>query len=73
MRKNKLVGYKIKHLAWESNKLKKIKKSLTVHMDGPLPRELSDRILPRTDAHQQSERTAPVGTITQWTIISDPN
>jgi len=56
--RQRLTGYRVKKLPWESNKLKKIKKKLDRAYCSSLTRRARDRVLPRREA-ARSQRAAP--------------
>ena len=50
----KVVGYKVKTLGWESRNLRKIKKKLDKAYNKSLTKRARDRVLPRTVAEDFS-------------------
>ena len=68
--RRKLIGYKVKHFAWESSKLKKIKGKLDRAYRRSLTRRALDRVLPRNISDTLSDREPP-NEIPQWGISID--
>lgn len=63
----RVVKYSRRKLSWESKKLKKIKKKLDKAYNKALTKRAKERILPRVDANEPSEREAPDG-LPEWAI-----
>jgi hypothetical protein len=68
--RNKVVGYKVKRLSWESSKLRKIKKALDKTMREGQSQRARDRALPRTDHEEKSTRLPPEG-FPEWPISQE--
>ena len=66
----KVVGYKVKRLGWQSRNLRKIKKKLDKAYNKPLTKRARDRILPRTVAEDFSPQQPPAGhdSLPEWAV-----
>ena len=59
----RITCYKVRHLPWESNRLKKIKKKQRKNKE-----RAKGRILRREEAPLPSERACPLGKFPEWAI-----
>ena len=66
----KVIGYKVKRLGWESRNLRKIKKKLDKAYNKSLTKRARDRVLPRTVAEDFSSRQPPAGhdSLPEWAV-----
>ena len=66
----KVVGYKVKRLSWESRHLRKIKKKLDTAYNKSIMNRARDRVLPRTVAEDFSSRQPPANrhSLPEWAV-----
>lgn len=64
----KLVGYSVKRLSWESRLLRKTKKKLDKAYNNSLTKRAKDRILPRNVAEEFSQRQPPAEGLPEWAV-----
>jgi len=56
---SRVIGYTVKHLSWESDRVKKVKRRLDRAYARRLSRRARERVLPRRDAPILSNRSPP--------------
>ena len=64
----RITCYKVRHLPWESNKLRKIKKKLDREYVRTISERAKGRILRREEALLPSERACPLEEFPEWAI-----
>ena len=62
----KVVGYLVKQLPWESERLRRYKNDLDENYQSSLTQRAKDRLLPQNVAFQESTRPAPCS-LPDWT------
>ena len=64
----RITCYKVRHLPWESNRLKKIKKKMDREYVRTISERAKSRILWREEALLPSKRACPFGEFPEWAI-----
>jgi hypothetical protein len=70
--KMKLVKYKVKSLAWESERFSKAKKSLDDIYHDNMSKRAKDRLLPRQTTPVKENRSVPEG-FPAWAVVTAEN
>ena len=68
--KKRVIKYEVRRLSWESRQLRKIKKKLNTKYRKGLSKRACNRILPREDADQNSNRNVPEN-FPEWAVQAE--